>query len=228
MCRLERGTVRVLRGKIRGMLFERTAISKKPDKLVKEELKLLREEDRISPDLVFRDPYILDFLGLSGTYTESDLEASILREIESFILELGTDFSFLARQKRMTIGREDFFLDLLFYHRNMKRLVAIELKLGKFTASYKGQMELYLRWLDRNERKPGEDQPIGILFCSEKDEEQIELLQLDGDEMRVAEYLTRLPPREELEARLHKAVIMARHMYMNDDEGLMKGKRNGK
>lgn len=210
MCRLERWTVRVLRDKIQGMLFERTAISKKPEKLALEELKLLREQDRMSPDLVFRDPYLLDFLGLSELNTERDLEAAILRELESFILELGTDFSFVSRQKRLSIGKEDFHLDLLFFHRSLRRLVAIELKLGKFTAAFKGQMELYLRWLDKYERKAGEEPPIGILFCSEKDTEQIELLQLDDGEMRVAEYLTKLPPRREFQVKLHKAIMIGR------------------
>lgn len=143
MCRVERWSVRTLRQKIGGMLYERTALSKKPDKLIKQELDTLREEDKLTPDLVFRDPYLLDFLGLKDTYSEKDLETAILREMESFILELGVGFTFVERQKRITVGDDDFYLDLLFYHRKLRRLVAIELKLDKFKPAYKGQMELY-------------------------------------------------------------------------------------
>jgi len=166
--------------------------------------------DLMTPDLVFRDPYLLDFLGLEDTYSERDLEAAILRELERFLLELGTDFSFIARQKRMTIGDRDFYLDLLFYHRSLRRLVAIELKLGSFDAAYKGQMELYLRWLDKYERRIGEEPPIGLILCGEKNREQIELLQLDRGEIWVAEYLVELPPREMLEAKLQEAIRLAR------------------
>jgi predicted nuclease of restriction endonuclease-like (RecB) superfamily len=171
MARVERWSVRTLRKKIQGMLFERTAISRKPEELARQELEALQEEDRMTPDLVFRDPYLLNFLGLEDTYSENDLEAAVLRELERFLLELGTYFSFIARQKRMTIGSKDFYLDLLFYHRGLRRLVAVELKLGSFDAAYKGQMELYLRWLDRYERRPGEDQSVGLILCSGKDQE---------------------------------------------------------
>jgi hypothetical protein len=160
---------------------------------------------------VFRDPYLLDFLGLKDAYSERDLEAAILKELERFLLELGTDFAFVARQKRMTIGDQDFYLDLLFYHRRLARLIAIDLKLGRFEAGYKGQMELYLRWLDQNERRTEhEDAPIGLILCSGKDEEQIELLQLNQAEIRVAEYLTALPAKNLLAAKLHDAVIRVR------------------
>jgi len=211
MCRMERWSVRTLRDRVRSMLFERTAISRQPETLIHRELEQLRESDRVTPDLVFRDPYLLDFLGLADAFSESDLEMAILRDIERFLLELGTDFGFLARQKRMTIGGQDYYLDLLFYHRGLARLIAIELKLGRFEASYKGQMELYLRWLDKYERrKESESAPIGMILCSEKNEEQIELLQLNEGEIRVAEYLTALPDRAVLEAKLHDAVIRAR------------------
>ena len=210
MARVERWSVRTLRKKIQGLLYERTAISHKPEELAIQELEALQDDDRMTPDLVFRDPYLLDFLGLEDTYSERDLEAAILRELERFLLELGTDFSFVARQKRMTIGDRDFYLDLLFYHRSLHRLVAIELKLGSFDAAYKGQMELYLRWLDRYERRPDEEPPIGLILCGEKNREQIELLQLDRGEIRVAEYLVELPPREMLEAKLHEAIRLAK------------------
>jgi predicted nuclease of restriction endonuclease-like (RecB) superfamily len=211
LCRVERWSVRTLRDRVRSMLFERTAISRRPDALIRQELEQLRETDRLTPDLVFRDPYVLDFLGLTDTFSEGDLETAILRDIERFLLELGTDFAFLARQKRMTIGGQDYHLDLLFYHRGLARLVAIELKLGRFEAAYKGQMELYLRWLDKYERRAeSENAPIGLILCAEKNEEQIELLQLNESEIRVAEYLTALPARAVLEAKLHDAVLRAR------------------
>jgi predicted nuclease of restriction endonuclease-like (RecB) superfamily len=210
MCRIERWSVRTLRSKIGGLLFERTALPRKPDQLDREELAALRDEDRMSPDLVFRDPYFLDFLGLKDTYGEKDVEAAILRELESFILEIGTDFAFVARQKRITIDGEDFYLDLLFYHRGLRRLVAIELKLNKFQADDKGQMELYLRWLEKYELRPGEEAPLGLILCSDKSEEQVELLQLDRSGIRVASYLTDLPPKKLLERKLHESAIRAR------------------
>ena len=225
MARVERWSVRTLRKKIQGMLYERTAISRKPEELARQELEALQEEDRMTPDLVFRDPYLLDFLGMEDTYSERDLEAAILRELERFLLELGTDFSFIARQKRMTIGDRDFYLNLLFYHRSLHRLVAIELKLGSFDAAYKGQMELYLRWLDRYERRLGEEPPIGLILCGEKNREQIELLQLDRGEIRVAEYLVELPPRRLLEAKLHEAIRLARGQVEAREETQWGGER---
>ena len=210
MCRIERWSVRALRAKIDSMLFERTALSKKPEKLARLELAKLRAEDKLTPDLVFRDPYFLDFLGIKGTYQEKDLETAILRELETFIMELSTGFTFIERQKRITVDGEDYYLDLLFYHRNLRRLIAIELKLGKFKADYKGQMELYLRWLDKYERRQGEEHPLGLILCAGKSEEQIALLELSKSGIRVAEYLTELPPRKVLEEKLHKAIQLAR------------------
>ncbi len=210
MCRVERWSVRILRQKIAGMLFERTALSRKPDELAKQELAALRDGDKVTPDLVFRDPYFLDFLGLKDTYSEKDLETAILREMEAFILELGVGFTFVKRQKRITVGEDDFYLDLLFYHRKLHRLVAIELKLDKFKPAYKGQMELYLRWLEKYEQQPGEDSPIGLILCASKSEEQVELLQLGKSGIRVAAYMTELPPRDLLRKKLHEAIILAR------------------
>jgi predicted nuclease of restriction endonuclease-like (RecB) superfamily len=217
MCRVERWSTRTLNAKIDGMLFERTALVKKPERVIQRELAKLRDEDRMTPDLVFRDPYLLDFLGLSTAYSEKDLESAVLRELEQFLLELGTDFTFVARQKRLSIGKEDFYLDLLFYHRGLRRLVAIELKLGRFSAAHFGQMELYLRWLDKYERRPGEDAPLGLILCSEKDEDQFELLELGRSGIRVAEYLTELPPRPLLEAKLHEAIRRAREQVGESD-----------
>jgi len=158
---------------------------------------------------VFKDPYFLDFLGLNNSYSESDLEAAILRELETFILELGTGFTFVERQKRMIIDGEDFYLDLLFYHRKLRRLVAIELKIGKFKAAYKGQLELYLKWLDRYDKQEGENSPIGLILCAEASREQVELLEMHKDGIMVAEYWTELPPKALLERKLHEALIAA-------------------
>mgnify|MGYP002083629543 CR=1 FL=1 len=210
MCRIERWSTRTLEKKISGMLFERTALSKKPAKLAEQELKALRAENRLTPDLVFRDPYFLDFLGLKDTYAEKDLEAAILREMESFLLELGVGFAFLERQKRLTVDGVDHYLDLLFYHRNLRRLVAVELKLGDFKPGDKGQMEFYLGWLNRYERKESEEAPIGLILCAAADAEQVELLQLDAKSIRVSEYLTALPPLPMLRERLHQAMEHAR------------------
>lgn len=210
MCITERWSARTLRQKIRGMLFERTAISRKPEELAVKELQALRDEDRLSADLVFRDHYVLDFLGLKDTYGERDLEQAILREMESFIRELGSDFAFVARQKRMTIDAVDYRLDLLFFHRRLRCLIAVDLKLGRFHAADKGQMELYLRWLEKHEVRPGEESPLGLILCAGKSEEHVELLQLEKSGIRIAEYVTELPPREVLERKLHAAISAAR------------------
>ena len=209
MCRIERWDVRTLRRKIGGMLFQRTALSKRPTSVISAEISKLRD-GQMSPDTVFRDPYLLDLLGLKGAYSERDLESAILREIEGVLLELGTGFAFVARQKRMSVGKDDFHLDLLFFHRHLRRLIAVELKLESFQPAHVGQMELYLRWLDKHERAPGEEAPIGLILCAAADAEQVELLQLDAKSIRVSEYLTALPPLPMLRERLHQAMEHAR------------------
>ena len=213
MCRLDRWSTRTLQSRIDSMLFERTALSKKPDELIRLELDALRNDARLTPDLVFRDPYFLDFLGLKDHYLEKDLEDAILRELEYFLLELGGGFSFIARQKRIQVDNDDYYLDLLFFHRILRRLVAVELKLGDFKPADKGQMELYLRWLDKYERQSGEEKPIGLILCAGKKHETVELMELEKSSIRVAEYLTELPSREVLERELHKALIQARHRF---------------
>ena len=219
MCRVEGWSVRALRKKIDGMLYERTAISKKPDEVIKHELKRLHEEDTLSPDLVFRDPYFLDFLGLRDRYLEKDLEDAILRELEQFLLELGNGFAFLARQKRIQLDNDDYYIDLLFYHRGLNRLIALDLKLGDFKAEYKGQMELYLRWLSKHERREQEKEPLGIILCAGKKQELIELLELNQSGIHVADYLTELPPRKLLEEKLHSAVRSAKERMEALPEG---------
>jgi predicted nuclease of restriction endonuclease-like (RecB) superfamily len=209
MCRIERWDVRTLRQKIGGMLFQRTALSKRPTSVISAEISKVRD-GQMSPDTVFRDPYLLDLLGLKGAYSERDLESAILREIEGVLLELGTGFAFVARQKRMSVGKDDFHLDLLFFHRHLRRLIAVELRLESFQPAHVGQMELYLRWLDKHERAPGEEAPIGLILCAAADAEQVESLQLDAKSIRVSEYLTALPPLPMLRERLHQAMEHAR------------------
>lgn len=211
----ERWSIRQLRKEIDGMLYERTAISGKPEQCIKQELSKLRDNDTLTPDLVFKSPYFLEFTGLKGMYSEKSLEDSLIAHLEQFILELGNGFSFVARQKRMIIDGEDFYLDLLFYHRRLHRLVAIDLKLGRFKAQYKGQMELYLRWLEKYEMEPGEESPLGLLLCTEGNDEQIELLQLDKSGIKVAQYLTELPPREVLQQQIQKSLKAAQDRFDN-------------
>ncbi len=225
MSRVEGWNVRTLRAKIQGMLFERTALSRKPEHLVKRELNRLRADDRMTPDLVFRDPYLLDFLGLRGAFSEKDLESALVRELADFILELGAGFTFVERQKRITIDSRDYYIDLLFYHRGLRRLVAIELKLGDFQAAYKGQMELYLRWLAKHEQLAGEDPPLGLILCAGKSDEHVELLEMKRSGIRVAEYLTELPPREVLQERLHRMVLRARERQAALDTSVQVTKR---
>lgn len=215
MCAQERWSVRQLRERKETMLFERTTLSRQPDELLASELTALREQGELSPVLLLKDPYVLDFLGLQDRYLEKDLEDAILRELENFLLELGAGFSFVARQKRIQIDNDDFYIDLLFYNRRLKRLVVIELKLGDFKAEYKGQMELYLRWLAKHEQEPGEAPPLGIILCSGKKQEQIELLVLDGSGIHVAEYLTELPPKAVLQQKLHDAIERSRQRLDN-------------
>ena len=207
---LENWSVRQLQERINSMLFERTAISRKPEETIRHDLEQLRENKQISPDLLLKDPYILDFLDISDRYLEKDLEDAILRDIEKFLLELGAGFTFIARQKRIQIDNDDFYIDLLFYNRKLKRLVAIDLKLGNFRHEYKSQMELYLRWLAKYDQESDEQSPLGIILCAGKKQEQIELLELDKSGIHVAEYLTVLPPKELLQAKLQQAIASAR------------------
>lgn len=210
MCTVERWSVRTLRDRIGSLLFERTALSRKPEELIRHELAALHASDVISTGMVLKDPYLLDFLELQDRYLEKDLEDAILRELENFLLELGAGFSFVARQKRIQLDNDDFYIDLLFYNRKLRRLVAIDLKLDDFRAEFKGQMELYLRWLAKYDQEPGDLPPLGIILCSGKKHEQVELLELDKAGIHVAEYLTVLPPRELFQKKLHEAMIQAR------------------
>ena len=209
--------VRTLRERIDSMLYERTALSKQPEELIKYELDNIKQEE-FSKNMILKDPYLLDFLEINDRYLEKDLEDAILRSIEQFIFELGVGFSFIERQKRIIIDGEDFKIDLLFYNRKLKRLIAIDLKIGRFKAEYKGQMELYLKWLSKYEKEEGENEPLGIILCADKKEEQIELLELEKSGIHVAQYLTVLPPKEILEAKLHQAIESAKAKYFIDNK----------
>jgi len=206
----ERWSTRTLAERIDSQLFERTAISRKPEQTISKELQHLRDSGQVHQDLLLKDPYILDFLELNDTYLEKDLEDAILRELQQFLLELGSGFTFIARQYRIQVDHDDYYIDLLFYNRRLKRLIAIDLKLGRFKAEFKGQMELYLRWLSKHEQEADELPPVGIILCTGKNQEQIELLEMGKNGIHVAEYLTSLPPKKVLEQRLHQAIINAK------------------
>ncbi|SFT85627.1 Predicted nuclease of restriction endonuclease-like (RecB) superfamily, DUF1016 family [Algoriphagus locisalis] len=190
---------RQLRNQIERKAFERKEIA---------QIQLSETDSEIQS--TFKDPYFLDFLGLKEGYLENDIEGAILKELEHFILELGKGFAFVERQKRIILDGVDFYIDLLFFHRKLKRLIAVELKLNKFKPAYKGQMELYLKWLNKYEKQEGENPPIGLILCAEKSNEQIELLEMGKDGIMVSEYWTELPAKSELEAKLHQALKEAK------------------
>lgn len=214
MCSAEHWDTRTLDEKIDRQLYQRTAISRKPEDLIKKELEEAKQSCHLLPDMVFRNSYFLDMLGLPDIFTEKDLESAIITQIEDFIRELGSDFTFVARQKRISVDATDYYLDLLFFHRELRRLVAIDLKLGKFRPEHEGQMMLYLRYLNQNERKQWEESPIGLILCSEGNTEHIEYLMLDEDSpIEVAQYYTELPDKKLLSAKLKKAIAVAKEHY---------------
>lgn len=214
MCRLEHWDTRTLDAKIDSQLYERTAISRKPEDVIKKELDNLKDDNTLNPDLVFKSSYFLDMLGLLDVFTEKDLESSIVTQMQSFICEMGTDFAFIGRQKRITVDAIDYYIDLLFYHRTLRRLVAIDLKLGKFKPEHEGQMLLYLRYLNKNERKEGELSPIGLVLCSEGNTEHVEYLMLDEDSpIKVAQYYTQLPDKKLLAEKMQRAIAIAREHF---------------
>lgn len=220
MCSAEHWDTRTLDQKIDQQLFQRTAISRKPEEVIKQELDTAKETNQLLPDMVFRSSYFLDMLSLPDVFSEKDMESAIITQVEDFIRELGSDFTFVARQKRITVDATDYYLDLLFFHRELRRLVAIDLKLGKFKPEHEGQMLLYLRYLNKNERKEWEDSPIGLILCSEGNTEHIEYLMLDEDSpIKVAQYYTKLPDKKLLSEKLRKAIAIAREHYsMNQND----------
>ena len=217
MCRIEHWDTRTLDDKIDGQLYQRTALSRRPEEVIRQELRDLHE-GTINPDVVFRSTYMLDMLGLPDVFTEKELENSIISNILEFIKELGSDFTFVDRQKRITVDNEDYFIDLLFFHRGLRRLVAIDLKLGKFKPVYEGQMRLYLRYLNHNDRKEWEEEPIGLILCSEGNTEHIQYLMMDEkSDIRVAQYYTQLPDKEILADRLQRAIAIAREHQLEQE-----------
>lgn len=205
----EHWSVKQLRNKQDEMAYERSLLAVKPnDKMVKTLENI--NPHHMEPEVVLKSSYVLDFLGLSGYYSEEDLENAIAKQLESFILELGQGFAFLERQKRFTIDGTDYYLDLLFYHRKLNCLIAIDLKLGKFKPQYKGQMELYLKYLQKYEMQPNENKPIGLLLCSQGNTEHIELLMLDEDNIKVGQYLTCLPDKQWFIDKLNRSIMIAK------------------
>ena len=218
MCRIQRWSVRDFKRQIAGMLFERTAISKKPEEVIKTSLQVLKDSDSLSSNLVFKDPYFISFIGSNDYQSERELEDLILDNIVEFLQELGDDFCFICRQKRMSTGRKDRYLDLLFFNRRLRRLIALDLKMDNFDPAYKGQMEWYLNWLDKNARLPYEEKPLGIILCAGKDQDDIEYLKMDQSGIHVAQYLNELPSQEILEQKFHKAIEAARESYARINE----------
>ncbi len=205
----EHWSVKQLRDKQDEMAYERSLIAAKPDDKIAKTLERICPQ-HMEPDVVLKSSYVLDFLGLSGYYSEEELEAAISKQLENFILELGQGFAFLERQKRFTIDGTDYYLDLLFYHRKLKCLVAIDLKLGKFKPQYKGQMELYLKYIQKYDMQSGENLPIGLLLCSEGNTEHIELLMLDEDNIKVGQYTTYLPDKQWFIDKLNRSILIAK------------------
>ncbi len=211
MCYYEHWDTRTLDEKIARQLYERTAISRRPEEVIRQTLSETSEKNILVPDLVFRSSYFLDALGLPDSFTEKDLESAIISQMKDFLSEMGTDFAFLARQKRITVDATDYYIDLLFYHRGLRRLVAIDLKLGKFKPEHEGQMRLYLRYLNQNEKRECEESPIGLILCSEGNTEHIEYLMLDEQSpIKVAQYYTQLPDKKVLAEKLQRAIAIAK------------------
>ena len=214
MCCTEHWDTRTLDEKIDKQLYLQTALSRKPEEVIKKELEESKSKNQLLPDMVFRSSYFLDILGLPDVFSEKDLENAILGQLEEFLSELGSDFTFVKRQKRITVDAVDYYIDLLFFHRELRRLVAIDLKLGKFKPEHEGQMRLYLRYLNQNDRKPWEESPIGLILCSEGNTEHIEYLMLDEESpIKVAQYYTKLPDKKLLSEKLRKAIAIAREHY---------------
>jgi len=220
MCIQQKWGIRELREQNSKMLFERTVISRQPEAVITSQLQELKEQNKLNPDLVIKNIYILDFLNLPQLYSETDLENALISQIEQFIMELGKGFAFVERQKRISVDGEDYHLDLLFYHRKLRCLIAIDLKLGKFKPAYKGQMELYLRWLEEHELQQGEEKPIGLLLCSEGNTEHIELMMLNEPDVKVAQYLIELPDKQWFADKLHRAMEIAKMNADNNDKEL--------
>jgi YhcG PDDEXK nuclease domain len=162
--------------------------------------------DMLTPEEAIKDPYILEFLDLKDEYSESDLEDALIRRLEDFLLELGDDFTFIGRQRRLRVGDAWFRVDLLFFHRRLKCLVVIDLKAGKFSYADAGQMHLYLNYAREHWMREGENPPVGLILCAEKDTAEAHYA-LEGlpNKVMAAEYKTVLPDEKRIEEELQRA-----------------------
>lgn len=218
MCAVEHWDTRTFDHQIDTQLYERTAISRRPEELIRKELASVRETHTLVPDMIFRSTYFLDMLGLPDKFSETDLESKVLDQVEEFMHSLGSDFTLIARQKRITVDSIDYKMDLVFFHRTLRRTIIVDLKLGRFKPSYEGQMLLYLRYMNKYERHEWEESPIGLILCSQGNTEHIEYLMLDENSpIRVAQYYTVLPDKKLLAEKLQRAITIAREMQQESD-----------
>jgi predicted nuclease of restriction endonuclease-like (RecB) superfamily len=201
-------SVRQLDRQINSLFYERTAMSRNKAAMLRKGAKAL-PEDRVQPAEEIKDPLLLEFLGLKDEYSETDLEEALIRHLESFLLELGGDFCFIGRQRRLRIGDEWYRVDLLFFHRRLRCLVVIDLKVGKFTHADAGQMHLYLNYAREHWVQADENPPVGLILCARKDE-AVARYALEGlpNKVMAAEYRTALPDERELAAEIERTQAM--------------------
>ncbi len=218
MCQLDTWSVRTLRDKIGKKLYERTALAKKPQEMISNSLAAIKKEEQLSPDVLLQDPYIMDFLNLPAYYNEQDLETAILNEIQNFLLEMGAGFCFIARQKRLSLGKRDYYIELLLYNRFLRRIVAVELKTTHFKPEHKGQMEFYLKWLDKHEKHGDDLSPLGIILCADQDQEVVEILDLGSTDIHVAELWATLPPKDILTKKMRKIIEKTKQTMRKEDK----------
>jgi predicted nuclease of restriction endonuclease-like (RecB) superfamily len=197
-------SVRQLDRQINSLFYERTALSRDKAKMLTKGV-TAKPQDAIAPEEEIKDPYVLEFLGLKDEYSESDLEEALLRHLEIFLLELGGDFAFIGRQRRLRIGGDWYRVDLLFFHRKLRCLVVIDLKVGKFTHADAGQMHLYLNYAREHWTQPDENPPVGLILCAEKDD-AIAKYALEGlpNKVLAREYKLTLPNEKLLAAEIEK------------------------
>lgn len=197
-------TVRQLDRQISSQFYERTALSRNKAAML-ERGGAARPEDTVTPEEAIKDPFVLEFLGLKDEYSEGDLEEALVRHLESFLLELGSDFAFVGRQRRLRIGEEWYRVDLLFFHRRLRCLVVIDLKLGKFTHADAGQMHVYLNYAREHWTHPGENPPVGLILCAQRDD-VLAHYALEGlaSQVLVAEYRASLPDEQLLVEELNR------------------------
>ncbi|HNT27538.1 MAG TPA: PDDEXK nuclease domain-containing protein [bacterium] len=197
-------SVRQLDRQINSQFYERTALSRNKAVMLTKGLKAL-PEDGVLPEEEIKDPYVLEFLDLKDEYSESDLEEALIRHLEKFLLELGGDFCFIGRQKRLRVGDEWYRVDLLFFHRRLRCLVIVDLKLGKFTHADAGQMHLYLNYAREHWARPDENPPVGLILCARNDESLARYtLENLPNKVMASEYRTALPDEKKLAAEIER------------------------